>query len=92
MVSPVLSTPGGDVAEQPPHDLAAAGLGQGVGEADLVGPGEGADLLGDVGAQLLPQRLAGLLARFERDEGGDRLALQLVGLADDGGLGHRAGG
>ena len=30
----------------------------------------------------------GGLARLERDEGGDRLALQVVGLADDGGLGH----
>ena len=49
----------GDVAEQPPHDLAAAGLGQGVGEADLVGPGQGADLLGDVGAQLLAERSLG---------------------------------
>ena len=50
---------GGDVAEEPPHDLAAAGLGQGVGEPDVVGAGQGADLLDDVGAQLLPQRLAG---------------------------------
>jgi hypothetical protein len=47
-VSPVTSRPGGDVLEQAPHDLAAARLGQRVGEADRVGPGELADLLGHV--------------------------------------------
>ena len=72
------------------HDLAAAGLGQGVGEADLVGPGQGADLLGDVG-RAAPSSSASspVAAALERDERGDRLALELVGPADDGGLGDR---
>src|SRR5262245_47884907 len=33
----------GDVAQQPTHDLAGARLGQRVGEADHVWPGQGAD-------------------------------------------------
>src|SRR5271156_2391487 len=37
----------GDVAQQPPHDLAGARLRQRFGEANLVGPSEGADLLDD---------------------------------------------
>jgi hypothetical protein len=38
----------GDLFEQPPHDLARARLGKRVGEANRVGPGEAADLVGDV--------------------------------------------
>src|SRR5262249_39452701 len=38
----------GDVAEQPAHDLAGAGLGQGVGEANVVRPGQRTDFLDDV--------------------------------------------
>src|SRR4051794_15771904 len=72
---------GGDVAEEPAHDLAAAGLRQGVGEADVVRAGQGADLLDHVGAELLAELLAGRLARLEGDEGRDRLAAELVGLA-----------
>src|SRR5690242_7615766 len=44
---------GGDVPQQPPHDLAAAGLGKGVGEADLVGSRDGTDLLHDVLLELV---------------------------------------
>ena len=38
----------GDVAQQPPHDLAAARLGQRSGEADVVGLGQRADFLANV--------------------------------------------
>ena len=60
----------GDVAQQAAHDLAAARLGQRVGEADLVGPGEGADLL----ARRAPSARArsassALTPPCERDEG-----------------------
>ena len=78
----------GDVAQQPAHDLAGARLGQRVGEADLVGPGQGADLLGDVLAAApssAPRSAAS--PPIEGHEAGDALALDLVGLADDGGLG-----
>src|SRR4051794_19753871 len=77
---------GGDVAEQPPHDLAAASLGQGVGEVDVVRAGERPDLLDHVVAKLLAERLAGAIAGLERDEDGDGLPLEVVGLADRGGL------
>src|SRR5262249_61436309 len=39
---------GGDVAQEAPHDLAASRLRQGIREADVVGAGGGADLLGDL--------------------------------------------
>ena len=39
----------GDVAEQPAHDLAGAGLGQLLDDHDLPRPGDRADLLGHVG-------------------------------------------
>jgi len=38
---------GGKLAQEAAHDLAAAGLGERGGEADVVGAGEGAYLLGD---------------------------------------------
>src|SRR5262245_39432839 len=49
--------PGGDVAEEPPHDLPAARLRQRVREADVVGTGERADLLRDVLLERLLERL-----------------------------------
>src|SRR5690606_22827317 len=44
-----------DGPPQAPHDLAGAGLGQVVGEADLVGLGNGAELLGHPGAKHLDE-------------------------------------
>ena len=38
-------------------------------------------------AQLVFQCVGGLVAAFERDEGGDGLAFEIVGAADDGGFG-----
>src|ERR1043166_2663152 len=76
-----------DVAQQTAHDLSAARLRQRVGEAEIVRAREGADLLRDVLAECLPELLGRALARLERHEGGDRLALQLVRPADDRGLG-----
>src|SRR3972149_2248580 len=37
------SPAGGDVAQEPPHNLSAAGLGQVGGENDALGPGQRAD-------------------------------------------------
>ena len=53
---------GGDVAQQPAHDFAAAGLGQGAGEADVVGLGQRADFVADVLLELLAQRVVRLAA------------------------------
>ena len=52
------------------------------------GPGDRPDDLGDVLAQLDGQRVRRLGVGPERDEGEDRLAADLVDLADDRGLGH----
>src|SRR5207237_4105392 len=46
---------GGDLAEEPAHDLAGAGLRQRFGEADLVRLGDVADLATDMRSQLLLQ-------------------------------------
>src|SRR3546814_2887763 len=51
----------GDLAQDAAHDLARAGLGQARRPLDVVGRGSGADL----GADLLHQFLAQLLARSE---------------------------
>jgi hypothetical protein len=48
-----------------------------------------ADLIGDVAAQLLGQRLVGVDAGPQGHERDDGLALELVGATDHGGLGHR---
>src|SRR6185312_17535980 len=41
-----------DVLEQPTHDLSAASLGKVGGKEDLVGPRDGADLVGHVRLEL----------------------------------------
>src|SRR4029453_12593516 len=67
-----------DVAQQAPHDLAAARLGKGVGEPDLFRPRDGADLLDDVLLELAAQGLVRLEPAFRRHEGDEGLALELV--------------
>ncbi len=52
--------PLGDVAQQPPHDLATAGLRQVGGEEDVVGLGNRANLGAHVVAQLVAHRRRGL--------------------------------
>ena len=77
---------GGELAEEAAHDFAGAGFGELLGEAEVVGAGERADLLGDPLAEFLLQFFGGLGAFFERDKGGDGLAFEVVGTADDGGF------
>src|SRR4051794_6273976 len=62
----------GDVAQQPAHDLPRAGLRERLGEADLIGPGDGADLLHHVRSELLAHLLVRLDALLERDERDER--------------------
>ncbi len=77
----------GDLAQDAAHDLAGARLGQAGRELDEVGRGDRADLLAHPGDELLAQVLARLLAGHQRDVGVDALALDVVRVADDRGLG-----
>src|SRR5581483_8593476 len=72
-----------DVSQQPTHDLAGPGLWQIVGPDDSLGPGELADPVSHVGADLLDEliRTLGIVA-LQGDEGADGLARVLVGLPD----------
>src|SRR4051812_42099632 len=61
-----------DAAQQPPHDLAGAGLGQVVSEANVVRLGDGAELFGDPATQFLDEcsgvtRRSVTLADHERE-------------------------
>src|SRR5205807_503452 len=76
--------PLGDVAEEPAHDLAAPRLGKVGREDNVVGAGEGADLLRHVRLQLVAQLDARGDPLLDRHEGGEGLALDLVTPADDG--------
>uniref|UniRef100_A0A0N4Z5G8 PE-PGRS family protein n=1 Tax=Parastrongyloides trichosuri TaxID=131310 RepID=A0A0N4Z5G8_PARTI len=78
----------GDLPQDPPHDLARAGLGQTRRPLNHVGRGDGADLLADLGDQDLAQVFGGLDPLVQGDIGVDALTLDVVGEADDGGLGH----
>ncbi len=82
---------GGDFLEQAAHDFAAAGFGEGVGEADVVGFGDGADLGGDVGAEFYFQRGRDVDVTARSDEGDEGLTFQRVGAADDGRLRRLSG-
>src|SRR6478672_8814313 len=77
----------GDVAQQPAHDLARAGLGQLGDDHDLPGLRDRADLLADVVAQLLDDVLAAVARLLAQDhERAHRLAGVLVRGAHDRGL------
>src|ERR1700759_4291392 len=62
-----------DVAQQPAHYLARAGLGQIVAPDDPLRPGELADLLGDVLPQLRDRVVVALAVPAEGHERDDRL-------------------
>ena len=77
------------------HDLAGPGLGDILHEVDLVGVSDGAQYLADVGGDLFRElgRLSNAIPEY--DECDDLLALDLIGLADNGclcDLGVRNGG
>src|SRR5688572_27797332 len=77
----------GHRAQQTPHDLAGASLGKVVAEADVLGLGDGPDLLADPILQLLHYllRLFAIRPRLlEHDERNDRFTREVVGPADDG--------
>jgi hypothetical protein len=77
-----------DLAEDTPHDLPAAGLGQVGHDEDGLGGGEGADALADLHDEVLAQLVVDLVAVLDGHEGVDGLARQLVVDAHHGRLGH----
>ena len=74
--------------QDPPHDLAAARLGQVRDDVDGLWAGEGADALADLHDHLLLGGVGVGGGVLEGDEGVDGLAGQLVGDAHDGRLAH----
>ena len=65
----------GDVAEESAHDLAGARLGKAVGEADVVGPGQSADLANHVFFQLAFQVFRGRNTPPQRHEANQSFSL-----------------
>jgi hypothetical protein len=81
-------------AQQAAHDLAAAGLGQVVAEADVLGLGDRADLLGHPVAQFLGDRLASSpvgRGRLSTTKAQMASPVSVVGAAHHGGFGHQLG-
>src|SRR5262245_36874682 len=78
---------GGDVAQKPAHDLAAARLGQGVGKVNVVRVGQGAHFLTHMRFEICLQVVVGR-AGFERDEYGNRFTFDLVWPPDRGRFGN----
>ena len=74
-MSPLTSPLRGQFAQQAAHDFAAAGFGQRVGEADVVGLGQRADLFATHLRSSSFSSWRGLVPALERDERRDGLAL-----------------
>ncbi len=65
------------------HDFAAAGLGQGIGKADFIRFGDGANGLGDVLFERIDEAIAGLAIGAQGYKGDDGLTLEVVWFADN---------
>jgi hypothetical protein len=68
--------------------LPLRGLGQFRSKENFVGPRDRADLLCHMSLKLVDQSVAAVYAGLQRDEGADRLPLNLVLFADDYCLSH----
>src|SRR6266436_6241492 len=73
----------GDVAEESAHDLAGARFGQAVGKANVVGPGQSADLANHVFLQLAFQVFGRRNAATQGDEADQSFTLELIWSADN---------
>ncbi len=78
----------GDLAEDPAHYLARTRLGKSRSPLHFVRRGDGADFLAHVAHQFLFEIVTGLNAFLQGYVHIDALALDLVGVAHHGGLGH----
>ena len=68
----------GQSPQNPAHDLAAAGFRQGIAELDQIRPGDRADLLAHMAAQLRHQGVVAVAAGLQGHEGSDGLPLELI--------------
>ena len=78
----------GDLAEDAPHDLAGARLGEARRELDLVGARQRTDFLPHMRHEVLAEFFRTFLARHQRHVAINALALDVVRVADDGCLGN----
>src|SRR5687767_11528413 len=76
-----------NVTQQSPHDFPRARFREIRRKNDVVGFGDGADLLGDVLLQFLRETFGCRHAKLDGDKRGQRLALDLVRTADHRSLG-----
>ncbi len=77
----------GYLAEDASHDLAGPGLGQTIGELQMVGRGDGADLFAHMSAQFCIKFIRRLFACVEGDVAIDALPLDVVRVANNRGFG-----
>ncbi len=73
--------------EEPAHDFAGPGLGESLGETDIVGFGDGADFLGHMLAEFFAEPGVAGEPAFKGNEGDEGLAFQRIRPPDDGGFG-----
>src|SRR3954470_18854802 len=73
----------GNLAQDAPHDLARTSLGQTGRKLDNIWRGNWADLLADVGHQLLSHHIGWRFSGHQGYVGIDALALDVVRIADD---------
>jgi hypothetical protein len=76
-----------DCPQHPPHDLAAASLGEAAHEIDLADDRDRAEFVPDHAGQFPSVFLRRLVTLFERDESRDHFHPHRVGAAGHGGLG-----
>ncbi len=86
-VAQLILLAGENLSQNTAHNLARARLGQVGNDKDGLGRGKGTDALADLHDKLLAQGVVDLVALLDGDKGVDGLAGELVGDADNGGLG-----
>ncbi len=87
-IAKLIDLSGGDLPQDPSHDLTRPRLGETRDELEFPGRGDGADLFSHVRHQLFLQVVAPGLAHLEDNISVEVLALHVMGEADDSGLSH----
>lgn len=87
-ITQLILLPGQNFPQDPPHDLAAASLGEICDDVDRFGRCEGPDALADLEDEFLAESFGRLVAVLERDECVHCLAGQFISHTDHGRLGN----